>query len=139
MKISGLRRSLYASDLSSLISDDTGIEAITFAHDKDTGNSRGIAFVRFTSVQKAEVYKNETIKLFHDKKIINLTLKSLTDVKELPKQVSGPNKVILKAPKTRRIAPISEPAVQNSSVSAAVVANPPIGTETIAHTDLSSC
>lgn len=141
LKISGLRRSLYASDLSSLISDDTGIEAITFAHDKDTGNSRGIAFVRFTSVQKAEVYKNETIKLFHDKKIINLTLKSLTDVKELPKQVSGPNKVILKAPKTRRIAPISGPAVQNSSVSAAVVANPPIGTdtsETITHTDLSS-
>lgn len=141
LKISGLRRSLYASDLSSLISDDTGIEAITFAHDKDTGNSRGIAFVRFTTVQKAEVYKNETIKLFHDKKIINLTLKSLTDVKELPKQVSGPNKVILKAPKTRRIAPISGPAVQNSSVSAAVVANPPIGTdtsETITHTDLSS-
>lgn len=141
LKISGLRRSLCASDLSSLISDDTGIEAITFAHDKDTGNSRGIAFVRFTSVQKAEVYKNETIKLFHDKKIINLTLKSLTDVKELPKQVSGPNKVILKAPKTRRIAPISGPAVQNSSVSAAVVANPPIGTDTsemIAHTDLSS-
>lgn len=141
LKISGLGRSLYASDLSSLISDDTCIEAITFAHDKDTGNSRGIAFVRFTSVQKAEAYKNESIKLFHDNKIIKLTLKSLTDDKVLPKQVSGPNKVILKAPKTRRIPPIIGPAVQNSSVSAAVVANPPIGTETsemIAHNDLSS-